>query len=108
MRRRLLASTLVVAIVSLILLGLPLAYLGGQLVHNQEHDRNQRAAQTIAAALNERAPATPGAARALLLRLAPPEKEVILQTPGQPDIVVGSRTQSRPLPPPATARKPRN
>jgi signal transduction histidine kinase len=96
-RRRLLASTVAVAVATVLLLGVPLGYLGYKLVKNQERDRNVRAAQTLAAAVNERDPATVNDAKALLTRLAPAGKKVTLRLPGQADLVVGNQASSERL-----------
>lgn len=89
MRRRLLASTLVVVIAAVVLLGVPLGYLASKLLKNQERDRDQRAAQAIAAAIDDKVEADPAALRRSLTRLAPVDRQTTLRLPGQPPMVVG-------------------
>jgi len=96
-RRRLLASTLVVVIAAVVLLGVPLGYLAGKLLKNQERDRDQRAAQAIAAALDDKVESDPVALRQSLARLAPPDRHTTLRLPGQPPIVVGGPVTSSSL-----------
>lgn len=91
MRRRLLASTLAVVIAAVVLLGVPLGLLASKLLKNQEHDRDQRAAQAIAAALDDKVEALPAALQESLQRLAPNDRQTTLRLPGQAPIVVGGR-----------------
>jgi signal transduction histidine kinase len=89
-RRRLLASTLAVVLVSVVVFGVPLGYLAGKLLHNQERDRNQRAAQAIAAALDDKLESNPGLIQQTLTRLAPKDRRTTLQLPGRAPLVVGT------------------
>ena len=58
MRRRLLVSTLVVAVVSVILLGIPLGIVTTKLIRDEAQKRINREATQIAAALDA-SPSTP-------------------------------------------------
>jgi signal transduction histidine kinase len=88
-RRRLLASTLAVVIAAVVLLGVPLGYLAGKLLKNEERDRDQRAAQAVALAIDEKIDSDPSAVLQTLQRLAPPDRQTTMRLPGRPPLVVG-------------------
>ena len=89
MRRRLLRSTLSVAITAVVLLGLPLAWVGAQLIRDTAQERVQREAQSIGTALDDRLDHGEPVDRAVLRRFAPHGEQVVLRQPGKPDVSVG-------------------
>jgi signal transduction histidine kinase len=77
-RRRLLASTLAIAVAGLLVLGVPLAYVVDRLLRTEAVDRLERRAETIGLALSEEIES--GAVdRARLSTLAPEGERVVLR-----------------------------
>jgi signal transduction histidine kinase len=90
MQRRLLVSTLVVAITAVLLLGVPLAFVVSQLQVSQASAQLRRDATTLARALQDRLndglpPESRQAAGSL------PDRHVIIVQRGQPTVALGTR-----------------
>lgn len=88
MRRRLLASTLGVVVFAVVLLGLPLGFVGSRLIHDEARQRLLDNAQRIAAELDEgTVPVTP----ALLGQLAPGDRRIRVRQDHGPVVTAGPR-----------------
>lgn len=101
MRRRLLASTLGVVVFAVVLLGLPLGFVGSRLIHDEARQRLLDNAQRIAAELDERdAALTPG----LLAQLAPGDRRIRVRQDHGRVLSAGPRLTGRVLSVTVTAR----
>ena len=89
MRRRLVASTLAVAVVAVVLLGLPLGLVGARLIHDQARVRLADNAERIAVEVQRRERAGGMVDSATLAGLAPEGRQVRLVGAREPLIVVG-------------------
>lgn len=89
MRRRLLASTLAVAVLAVVLLGLPLGLVGARLIHDEAIARLADNAGRIAVEVQRREEAGSMIDRATLLGLAPVDRQVGLVGARGPETVVG-------------------
>lgn len=91
MRRRLLASTLAIAVAGLLVLGVPLAYAVDRLLRTEAVNRLERRAETIGLALTEDLEGgTRGVTRARLASLVPPGDRVVLRLRSGKVVTVGS------------------
>jgi len=88
-RRRLLASTLAVAVLAVVLLGLPLGLVGARLIHDEAIARLADNAERIAVEVQRREEAGSMIDRATLLGLAPVDRQVGLVGARGPETVVG-------------------
>lgn len=95
MRRRLLASTLAVAFLAVVLLGLPLGLVGARLVHDQAVQRLADNAERIAVEVQRREQAGGLIDRDTLVSLAPAGRRVTLTGAREPETVVGTRLPGR-------------
>ncbi len=89
MRRRLLASTLAVAVVAVVLLGLPLGVVGARLIHDEARQRLADNAQRVAAGVEDRLERKEAVTPARLARLAPSDLRVRLVDPSGHQTVAG-------------------
>ncbi|MFL6239994.1 MAG: sensor histidine kinase [Actinomycetes bacterium] len=89
MRRRLLASTLAAVIAAVVLLGVPLGYFAGKLLKSQERDRDQRAAQAVAAAIEDKLDSGSAALAQTLKRVAPADRRTTVTLPRAQTLSVG-------------------
>lgn len=91
MRRRLLGSTVLIALAAVLLLGIPLGVVGGRLARGATTDRLEREADDISRALDDRIERREPVTRALLGRLAPPNRAVVVRLPGGTVVRGGAR-----------------
>jgi signal transduction histidine kinase len=82
LRARLIASSLAVALVAVLALGVPLAVVGGRLLDRQAHDRLQREAVAVAGAVDEQADAGALPSPARLGSLVAAGRHVRVEGPG--------------------------
>lgn len=90
MRRRLLTSTLVVAVVAVVLLGVPLGLVGARLIHDEARQRLTDNASRIAVELESRQRAGNPLTRDGLTDLIPAGRYVVVMEPKRPALTVGS------------------
>lgn len=90
MQRRLLASTLAVAFLAVVLLGLPLGLVGSRLIHDQAVQRLADNAERIAVEVQRREQAGGMIDRDTLVGLAPTGRRVSLSGAREPETVVGA------------------
>lgn len=89
MRRRLLASTLAVAVLAVVLLGLPLGLVGARLIHDEAIARLADNAERIAVEVQRREGGGGMIDPATLVGLAPVDRQVSLVGAREPETVVG-------------------
>lgn len=83
MRRRLLVSTLVVALVSVILLGIPLGVVASKLIKDEAQKRINRDAAQVAAALDSGHAATPATTLRVLQEFASVDRYTVVSVASQ-------------------------
>jgi signal transduction histidine kinase len=89
-RRRLLTSTLVVAIVAVVLLGVPLGYVGARLVRDEARQRLIDAAQRISAEVGDLVESHQVLDQARLAKLAPAARRVVVTLPDGVKVATGA------------------
>ncbi|MGH3123705.1 MAG: histidine kinase dimerization/phospho-acceptor domain-containing protein, partial [Streptosporangiaceae bacterium] len=96
MRRRLLVSTLVVAVTAVLLLGLPLAFVLSRLQISAADRQVQRDATTVAKTLQDRVNAglPPAVAEVAAAAHSLPDPYISVREEGQPEFTVGDRPQA--------------
>lgn len=90
MRRRLLASTLAVAVLAVVLLGLPLGLVGARLINDEAVQRLSDNAERVAVEVQRREQNGGMIDGATLAALAPPGRQVALVGASEPTTVVGT------------------
>jgi len=94
-RRRLLASTLAVAVLAVVLLGLPLGLVGARLIHDEAIARLADNAERIAVEVQRREQAGGMIDAGTLVGLTPVDRQVSLVGAREPETVVGPSFRGR-------------
>lgn len=97
MRRRLLASTALIALVAVVVLGVPLAIVEAHRVRQDENRQLVREADDVAIAIDDRLERGAAPDPRVLARLVRPRHEVTVAVPGRRVLRVGTPIEGRPL-----------
>jgi signal transduction histidine kinase len=95
MRRRLVVSTALIAVATVLVLGVPLAFVEANRERADANARLEREADSVAAAVDDRLERSQALDPAALQNLVRPGHEVVIRPPGVPAIVVGTPVKGR-------------
>jgi signal transduction histidine kinase len=95
MRRRLVLSTALIALTTVLVLGVPLAFVEANRERADADARLEREADTVAAAVDDLVERGQPIHAAALRGLVHPGHEVVIRPPGAPAIVLGTRLDGR-------------
>ncbi len=97
MRRRLLASTTLIALAAVLVLGIPLGLVGSRLVRSDASARLEREADAVAADVQGRQASGQALDRGALLALVRHGDRIVVQIPGRPPFSAGPPVGGRTL-----------
>src|SRR3954468_16884383 len=95
MRRRLVLSTALIALATVLALGIPLAFVEANRERADADARLEREADAVAAAVDDRAVGGQGTDARALRGLVPAGHEIVIHPPAAPPIVLGTPVKGR-------------